>query len=159
MKKPKKPPFDLWIHWFSAILVFLLLLSGMSIIGAKYSWMFGNDFALADITHRVVGAFWVVWMLVTVCYEIHQIMTSKIPKRVWMPIGMKGFRGFNLAVSLLLIFSGFLLWFLPSVPFMYATFAFVIHEFFAFFLLFALVWHIIKKRNVFNISLTWKKRK
>ncbi|UFT98651.1 cytochrome b/b6 domain-containing protein [Radiobacillus kanasensis] len=156
-KRKRNPPFDMMLHWISAILVFLLMISGMSIIGAKFSWIFGDHFALADITHRIVGVFWVLWMLVIVCYEVYQMVTSKIPKRRWIPIGMKGFGGFNLTTSLLMIFSGFLLWFLPSVPFIYATFAFAIHEFFAFFLLFAIVWHIIKKRHVFRVTIFRKK--
>ncbi|MFD2922813.1 cytochrome b/b6 domain-containing protein [Halobacillus naozhouensis] len=156
-KKKKAPSFDLLLHWISAILVFLLLLSGMSIVGAKFSWILGNHFALADITHRVVGVFWVLWVFIAVLYEIRQVLNDPASKRTWLPIGKKGFARFNLLFSLLMILSGFLLWFMPSVPFTYAVFGFVVHEFFAFLILFVIVCHIIRKRNIFRLPLVNKK--
>lgn len=160
MKKTKKtPPFDQLLHWISAILVFLLLLSGMTIVGARFSWILGNHYALADITHRVVGVFWVLWVLVAVLYEIRQTLNAPRSKRTWLPIGRKGFARFNLSVFLLLILSGFLLWFMPAVPFIYAVFGFVVHEFFAFLILFVIVWHIIRKRHIFRLPLVKKRSK
>ncbi|WP_235988855.1 hypothetical protein [Aquibacillus kalidii] len=131
----------------------------MSIVSARFGWVFDNNFALADITHRVVGVFWVLWMVVMIFYEINQIVYSKIPKRIWMPIGLSGFGGANLAISSLLVFSGILLWFLPAVPFSYAVTGFVIHELFAFVILIAIIWHIIQKRKIFRIPLKPRKKK
>lgn len=159
MSRTKRTPsFDLFLHWIWAILVFLLLLSGLAIVGAKYSWIMGNHFALSDITHRVVGVFWVLWVLIAVIYEIHQIVKTPVAKRVWLPIGKKGFAGFNLSVSLLMIFSGLLLWFMPAVPFIYAVFGFIVHEVFAFLILFVIVWHIVRKRHIFRQRLVKMKK-
>ncbi|WP_085522923.1 cytochrome b/b6 domain-containing protein [Tuberibacillus sp. Marseille-P3662] len=156
--RKKTLPFDLLLHWISATLVFLLLLSGMAIVGAKFSWILGSHFALADITHRVVGVFWVLWMLVAVIHKIHQIVKGAGARNSWLPIGKRGFAGFNLLFSLLMIFSGFLLWFMPVVPFIYAVLGFAMHEFFAFLILIVIVWHIVQKRHIYRLPLFTKRR-
>lgn len=157
-KQGREVSFDVVSHWIWATMVFLLLLSGLAIVGARYSWILGDHFAFADILHRVTGVFWVIWVSTTVVYEVSQLATKPASKRVWLPLGKSGFAAFNFIVTLLLILSGFLLWFMPAVPFGFAVISFVIHEFFAFVILFVIVWHIGRKRHIFQLPLLKRKR-
>lgn len=159
MKKVKQIRFDFLSHWVWAILVFFLIMSGVGMLGSRFGWVFMYDFSLADITHRTLAVLWIIWMTLVIAYEIRKLATKRDGKSTWLPINKKGFGWFNLLLSLVLILTGVILWFMPKLPYFYGSLSFVLHEFFAYVILYTLVWHIYDKRHIFAHKLVRGKRK
>ncbi|MFC4767137.1 cytochrome b/b6 domain-containing protein [Effusibacillus consociatus] len=147
-EKVLKVRFDFISHWIWTILYLLLALSGFAMMGAKFGWMFGYNFTLADFVHRLVGVLFIVLAVLVVIYEIARIVRGSASKGKWFPIGKQGFAGFTLLTTILLILSGFLLWFHANIPYVFGTFAFAVHEFVALLSIASIVWHIYKKRYI-----------
>lgn len=139
---------DAIAHWIWTILFMLLALSGFPMMGARFGWMFGYDFGFADFVHRIVSVLFIVWVFLALLYAIKEMMKRKPEKISWLPVGKKGFSRFTFFVTLLLIFSGFLLWFHPLIPYLFGTFGFMIHEIAALVSIGSIVWHIYVKRYI-----------
>jgi cytochrome b subunit of formate dehydrogenase len=140
--------FNLYTHWIWTILYALLALTGFSMMGAKFGWMFGYTFGLADFVHRVVAVLFIFLVLLIVVQEIVQLVKGNNRKKPWVTIGKKGFPGFTLLTTILIILSGFLLWFHAGIPYVWGTFGFLVHEFASLLSLGSVVWHIYVKRYI-----------
>lgn len=139
---------DYIAHWTWAILFALLALSGFAMMGARFGWMLGYSFSFADFVHRIVGTLFVLWVTLAVVYEIARTLRSDKVKMLWLPIGKKGFAGFNFLATLLIILSGFMLWFHASIPTIFGVFGLVAHEMVALVSMGSIVWHIYDKRRI-----------
>ncbi len=135
-------------HWIWTIIYMLLAISGFAMMGARFGWMFGYKFELADFVHRIMGVLFLFLVLLVVVYMIRRLVQERTVKTTWSPIGKKGFAAFTFLTTLLIILSGVLLWFHPNIPYLYGTFGFIIHEVAALLSIGSVVWHIYKKRYI-----------
>ena len=139
---------DFIAHWAWTILYLLLALSGFSMMGSRFGWMFGYDFRAADFIHRVIGVVFIILVLLVVIYEIVGTVRGRTAINSWLPIGKWGFAGFTFLTTLLIIFSGFLIWFHTSIPYIFGTFGFIVHEFVTLLSIGSIVGHIYDKSYV-----------
>lgn len=117
-------------------------------MGAKFGWMLGYNFSLADVVHRIVAVLFTIWAFLAVIFGVASILKRPSAKTPWLPVGSKGFARFTFFTTLLLVFSGLLLWFHTAVPYMFAALGFATHEIVAILALAGVVWHIYDKRHM-----------
>jgi cytochrome b subunit of formate dehydrogenase len=87
-------------------------------------------------------------VLLVITYEIVRTVKGRTEKAPWLPIGKKGFAAFTFLSTLILILSGFLLWFAPNIPYLFGTIGFAFHEIAALLAIGSVVWHIYDKRRI-----------
>jgi len=147
--------FDFIMHWLWVIVYLLLALSGVSMIGAKYGWILNYNIAVADITHRVLAAIFVILTFVSILYEVVRTLKNDEKKLTWFIFGRSGYQLFTLITSLIFIITGTIIWVCMDSNVAAAAFALVIHEILTYIAIASVIWHVYKKCH----ALLWPVKK
>lgn len=137
--------FDFIMHWIWTVVYLLLCFSGISMIGAKYGWVLNYNIAIADITHRVLAAVFVLLTFVSILHEIGRVLKNDDKREVWFIFGRSGYQLFTLITSLIFIITGAIIWVCMDTNMSAAAFALYIHEMLTYIAIGSVIWHINKK--------------
>lgn len=146
--------FDFVMHWLWTIVFVLLALSGLTMVGADFSWIMNNDIASADIIHRVLAAIFVVLTLISIIHEVIRAFKNNDKKQAWMIIGKSGYQVFTFITTLIFIITGVIIWVCMDTNMAAVAFSLYIHEKLTYIVLGSLVWHIYEKCH----ALIWPKK-
>lgn len=146
--------FDFVIHWLWTIVFTLLALSGLSMVGANYSWIMNNDIASADFIHRILAAIFVVLTFVSILYEVIRGCKNNDKKQAWMIIGKSGYQLFTFITTLIFIITGLIIWVCMDTNMAAVAFCLYIHEKLTYIVVGSLIWHIYEKCH----ALLWPKK-
>lgn len=147
--------FDFIMHWLWTIVYLLLIFSGIAMIGAKYGWILNYNIAVADITHRVAAAIFVILTFISIMYEVIRVIKKDNKKLAWFIIGNSGFGLFVLITSLIFIITGAIIWVCMGTNMAATAFALYIHEKLTYIMMASIIWHIYKKCH----ALLWPVKK
>lgn len=147
--------FDFIIHWLWTIVFSLLALSGLAMVGAKYSWILSYDVASADYVHRVLAAVFVLMTFVSIAYEAVRAVKNDEKKLVWFIIGKGGYQLFTFITTLIFIITGAIIWICMDTNMTALAFALYIHEKLTYLVVASVIWHIYKKCH----ALLWPVKK
>lgn len=147
--------FDFIMHWLWTIVYLLLCFSGICMIGAKYGWILNYNIAIADITHRVLAAIFVILTFASIMHEIWRVLKKDDRREVWFIFGRSGYQLFTLITSLIFIITGALIWVCMNTNMAATAFALYIHEILTYIVLASVIWHIYKKCH----ALLWPVKK
>ncbi|BCN29570.1 hypothetical protein [Anaeromicropila herbilytica] len=146
--------FDFVIHWIWTIIFTLLALSGLTMVGSRFSWIMNNDIASADIIHRVLAAIFVVLTLITIIHEMIRGCKNNDKKQAWMIIGKSGYQVFTFITTLIFIITGIIIWVCMDTNMAAVAFALYVHEKLTYIVVGSLIWHIYVKCH----ALIWPKK-
>jgi cytochrome b subunit of formate dehydrogenase len=138
--------FDFIIHWLWTVVFVLLLISGLSLMGAKFGWITNYNLALSDYIHRTLAVPFVILGFAAIVMEAYRISTAAKPMQ-WLIVKKTGIGIYNLAVILLFAISGLFLWLCTEFSPTILAFAFTIHELLTFISVIVLIWHIYTKAH------------
>lgn len=147
--------FDFIMHWIWTVVYLLLCFSGIAMIGAKYGWILNYNIAIADITHRVLAAIFVILTFTAIMYEVYRVLKKDERKEIWAIFGRSGYQLFTLITSLIFIITGALIWICMDTNMSATAFALYIHEVLTYIALGSVIWHIYKKCH----ALLWPVKK
>lgn len=137
---------DFILHWLWTIVFGLLLISGLTLMGAKFGWLTNYNVALSDYIHRTLGAAFVILSIAAIGMEAYRISISSKPmpwlfiKKSWMGI-------FTLISVLLFTISGIFLWICVGFSHATLTFALMVHDLLTFIWVPTVIWHIYEKAH------------
>lgn len=137
--------FDFIMHWLWTIVYLLLCFSGISMIGARYGWVLDYNIAIADITHRVLAAVFVILTFVSIMHEIYRVLRRDEKKEVWFIFGRTGYQLFTLITTLIFIITGAIIWVCMDTNMSAVAFALYVHEILTYIAVGSVIWHIYKK--------------
>lgn len=137
--------FDFIMHWLWTVVYLLLCFSGISMIGAKYGWVLNYNIAIADITHRVLAAVFVILTFASILHEIGRVLKNDDRKEVWFIFGRSGYQLFTLITSVIFIITGAIIWVCMDSNMSATAFALYIHEMMTYIAIGSVIWHIYKK--------------
>lgn len=147
--------FDFVMHWLWTVVYLLLCFSGVSMIGAKYGWILNYNVAIADFTHRVLAAVFVILTFISILHEIGRVIKNNNKKEIWSIFGKSGYQLFTLITSLLFIITGAIIWVCMDINMATIAFALYIHEVLTYLVIGSVIWHIYKKCH----ALLWPVKK
>lgn len=142
-QSPIKP--DFIVHWLYAVVFGILLISGFTLMGAKFGWLMDYSLALADYLHRVLAAAFVVLTLVAIVLEAVRMSKKKKAPVGWLIINKSAMGIFTLVVTLMLTLSGIYLLICMEFSHKLLAFAYLIHDLATFLAVPVLIWHIYDK--------------
>lgn len=146
--------FDFVMHWLWTIVFTLLALSGLTMVGAKFSWIMNNDIASADLIHRISAAIYVVLTFISIVYEVIRGCKNNEKKLAWMIIGKSGYQLFTFITTLIFIITGIIIWVCMDTNMAAVAFCLYIHENLTYIVIGSLIWHIYEKCH----ALIWPKK-
>ena len=136
---------DFVLHWLWTIAYILLILSGIAMMGAKYSWILDYKLGYADVVHRISASIFVILSCIAIFYEMGRAIKNNTKKLVWGIFGDHGYQLFNFITSLIFIVTGTLIWICMDSFETAAAFALYIHEKLTYIAIASVIWHIYKK--------------
>lgn len=137
---------DFILHWLWAIVFGLMLISGLTLMGAKLGWLTNYNVALSDYIHRTMAAVFVILLFIAIVVEILRISKSEKPKQ-WLIVKKSGMGILNLIISILFLLSGVFLWLCMEFSHQNLAFALMVHDLLTFIWLPVMVWHIYEKAH------------
>lgn len=146
--------FDFIIHWLWTIAFAILALSGIAMVGAGYGWILNYDIAMADYTHRITAAVYVLLTFISIVYEVIRGIRNDEKKLAWFVIGKGGYQLFTFITTLMFIITGAIIWICMDSNMQAIAFALYIHEKLTYLTVASVVWHIYKKCH----ALLWPAR-
>lgn len=146
--------FDFVIHWLWSIVFALLALSGIAMVGPRYGWVLNYNLAVADISHRVLAAVYVILTAVSIGYEIIRAIKNDNSRLAWFIIGKSGYQLFSYITTLIFIITGAIIWVCMDTNMAATSFALYIHEKLTYITVLSVVWHVYVKCH----ALIWPKK-
>lgn len=144
--------FDFVIHWLWTIVFAGLVLSGLSMVGAKFGWILNYDIASADYIHRVLAAIYVVLTFIVVMFEVFRGIKNDDKKLVWFVIGKTKYQLFTFITTLIFILTGVIIWVCMDTNLAAAAFALFIHEKLTYLVVASVIWHIYVKCHALVVN-------
>lgn len=144
--------FDFVIHWIWTIVFAALVLSGLTMVGAKYGWIMGYDIATADYVHRVMSVAYIILTAISIVYEIIRALKHENNKLHWFMIGKSGYQLFTYITTLIFIISGVIIWIQMDSNQAASAFALFVHEKLTYIAVASVIWHIYMKCHAFALK-------
>ncbi|MCX8131846.1 MAG: hypothetical protein N3I35_17335 [Clostridia bacterium] len=94
--------FDFIMHWLWAIVWSLLVLSGFSMIGAKYGWPLNFNYTTADYVHRMAAAVFVIMTFISIVYEVYRNIKKDTKPLAWFVSGKSGYQLFTFITTMIM---------------------------------------------------------
>lgn len=136
---------DFIIHWLWAIVFAILLISGISLMGAKFGWILQYNLALADYLHRTMAALWLILTIIAIGIEIQRYAKGEKEKQSWLIINKTGLGIYVLISTILFTISGIFLWVCTDYSHTIIAFSLIIHELLTFLSVPVILWHVYDK--------------
>lgn len=83
--------FELLLHWIWAIILGMLLVTGVAMMGPSFGWVLNYDLAMADYLHRTMAIVFTIILFIEVILEIRRIAWNKSKIEPWLIVGKNGF--------------------------------------------------------------------
>jgi len=144
--------FDFVIHWLWTIVFAGLVLSGLSMVGAKFGWILNYDIASADYIHRALAAIYVVLTFIVVMFEVFRGIKNDDKKLAWLVIGKTKYQLFTFITTLIFILTGTIIWVCMDTNLAAAAFALFIHEKLTYLVVASVIWHIYVKCHALVVN-------
>lgn len=144
--------FDFLLHWIWAIVLGILLLTGVAMIGPRFGWVMNYNLALADYLHRTMAVVFTMILLIEAVLEIVRITLKGSKKEPWLIVNKKGFGLFTFITAQMLIISGLYLLHCMEQSHAALAFALIIHESITFAMVIGMVWHLYEKSHLLTIG-------
>ncbi len=144
--------FDFVIHWLWTIVFAGLVLSGLSMVGAKSGWILNYDIASADYIHRVLAAIYVVLTFIVVMFEVFRSIKNDDKKLAWFVIGKTKYQLFTFITTLIFILTGIIIWVCMDTNLAAVAFALFIHEKLTYLVMASVIWHIYVKCHALVVT-------
>lgn len=148
---------DFIVHWLYAIVFGILLITGFTLMGAKFGWLMDYSLALADYLHRTLAAAFVILTLVAIVLEAIKFSKKDKTGGRWLIINKSPMGIFTLVVTLLLTLSGIYLLICMEFSHKLLAFAFIIHDLATFLSVIVVIWHIYDK--AYGLPRDWEVQK
>lgn len=142
----KKIKIDFILHWLWTIIFGLLLVSGLTLMGAKFGWITNYNVALSDYIHRTLAAAFVILTFIAIIMEAYRIGNHSKPMP-WLFIKKTSVGIFTLISVLLFTLSGIFLWICIGFSHSTIAFAFMVHDLLTFIWVPVVIWHIFDKAH------------